>query len=270
METQTKILNPTHFSEEAIQQYHDDFAGAHPYPHIVLDNFLQEDFAEELYNQFPTQEHFSIHWKGLNENKSEGSEWDKFPAIFRELNETVTSQEFCDWCARVTGIPGVFITDDNMGSGLHQGTDGSFLDIHVDFNMNTKKGVYRRLNMLIYLNKDWQNDWGGHFELWDPEMKNCEKKIAPRLNRCVIFETSDISYHGYGKIHVPEGITRNSFYAYFYTQEPGRGSDRYFDTTFRARPDEAASKRLKTDIKERIKNTVKGTLRKLGIKVYKI
>ncbi|MBC7919778.1 MAG: 2OG-Fe(II) oxygenase, partial [Ferruginibacter sp.] len=80
------------------------------------------------------------------------------------------SPAFAAWVAKVTGIPGVFVTEDNLGTGLHQGSDGSFLDIHVDFNIHHVKNVHRRLNMLLYLNQDWKPEYGGGMEMWNADM----------------------------------------------------------------------------------------------------
>ncbi len=72
--------------------------------------------------------------------------------------------------------------------------------------------------MLIYLNQNWQPEYGGDLEMWDAKMTKCEKKVAPLFNRVVVFETNEISYHGYSKTTLPEGVTRKSFYTYFYTE----------------------------------------------------
>jgi hypothetical protein len=125
--------------------------------------------------------------------------------------------------------------------------------------------VHRRLNLLIYLEKNWKDEYGGGLEMWNADMTNCDKMVMPNFNRCVIFETSEISYHGYSKITIPEGVTRKSFFAYFYTNER-EGATGYHDTVFKARPTESKSKKVKTAVKENLKNTAKATLKKLGVK----
>merc|ERR1711916_307555 len=116
-----------------------------------------------------------------------------------KIKEDFTSSEFYKWVSGVTGIDEVFITDDQMGSGIHQGANGSFLDVHIDFNIHHIKNVHRRLNLLIYLEKNWKDEYGGSLEMWNADMTNCDKMVLPAFNRCVIFETSEISYHGYSK-----------------------------------------------------------------------
>lgn len=263
--TSPSVLSTSPFRAENIEKYRQSFNEATPYRHLVIDNFLEDDFAHTLQREFPTVDALKTHWKGLNEQKSEGSTFDTFHPAFGQLRDALASPNFYKWIESVTGIEDVFITDDQMGAGIHQGADGSFLDVHIDFNIHHLLNVHRRLNLLIYLEKDWKDAYGGGLELWNADMTKCEKVLMPALNRAVIFETSEISYHGYDKISLPEGVTRKSFFAYFYTKTR-EDAVPYHDTIFKARPTESASKKIKTQIKENVKNTAKSTLKKLGVK----
>lgn len=260
-----EAINNNLFSDKAIAQYKEEFDTAKPYRHIVIDNFLNDELAKTLNEKFPTVEDLKTHWKGLNENKFEGSTFDTFHPSFKQVKDALTTPEFYKWIEGVTGVKDSFITDDPMGAGIHQGSNGSFLDVHIDFNIHHVLNVHRRLNLLIYLEKDWKEEYGGALELWNADMTNCDKLVPPALNRAVIFETSEISYHGYSKITLPEGVTRKSFFAYFYTHER-EDAVPYHDTIFKARPTESTSKKIKTNIKENVKNTAKSTLKKLGVK----
>ncbi len=259
------IINPALFEETTRANYKKQFDEATPYRHIVIENFLDDALANTLQQEFPSVETLKTHWKGLNENKFEGSTFDTFHPAFQQVRDALASPEFCQWVEQVTGIQDVFITDDHMGAGIHQGDNGSFLDVHIDFNIHHILNVHRRLNLLIYLEKDWKKEYGGGLEMWNADMTSCEKIVMPALNRAVIFETSEISFHGYSKISVPSGVTRKSFFAYYYTKER-EDAVPYHDTIFRARPTESTSKKLKTAVKENMKNTAKSTLKKLGVK----
>lgn len=260
-----EIVNEKYLSPEGRARLREQFDQALPYRHLVMDNFLEPSFAELLYAQFPSIEALKIHWKGLNENKSEGSDFSAFAPEFQQLRNRLASDSMAAWVKDVTGIADAFITNDHQGAGLHQGSNGSFLDVHIDFNIHNGLDVHRRLNLLIYLQKDWQEEYGGHIELWNKDVSKLGQKVLPAFNRCVIFETSEISYHGYGKISVPEGVTRKSFFAYYYTKER-EDAVPYHDTIFKARPEEGRMKKIKTDVKESLKNTAKSTLKKLGVK----
>src|SRR6202042_3254254 len=111
------------------------------------------------------------------------------------------------------------------------------LDVHVDFNYIADRRLHRRLNILIYLNKDWRPEWGGEIELWDPEVKVRHASLSPAFNRCVVFATSDVSYHGVTAVRCPEGRVRKSFAAYYYTREaPPHWTGEGHSTLFKARP----------------------------------
>ncbi len=259
-------INPIYLAPGKIQELASDFQNGNPYKHIVMDNFLKEDIATILYEKFPSKEMLSRHYNGLNENKSEGSNFFAFHPVFGQVRKDLMSPEFAKWVEGVTGIKIVFFTYDNLGTGLHQGGDGSFLDIHVDFSIHHIKNVYRRLNLLIYLNKNWKPEYGGSMEMWNADMSKIVKAVSPDFNRALIFETNDISYHGYSKITLPPGVSRKSFYTYFYTNEPANEKVKYHDTVFKPKPEDSALKKVGTTVKENLKNTIKAQLKKMGIK----
>jgi Rps23 Pro-64 3,4-dihydroxylase Tpa1-like proline 4-hydroxylase len=259
-----QIINPEVYDFGKLDAWHRAFRSATPYPHICFDNFLRPDFAESLYANFPKMSELRRHYNGLNEQKSEGSSFEKYHPHFQQLADTLRSAEFVAFVEQLTGIKGLSMPNDHRGAGVHQGQNGSFLDIHVDFSIHPTLQLHRRLNLLIYMNKDWKPEYGGDIELWDAEVKHLEKSYSPLFNRCVIFECSEISYHGYDKISVPEGQSRKSIFSYYYSAV---GPDvRYHDTIFKARPTESTGKKVKTQVKEGMKNSVKRTMIALGLR----
>ena len=136
----------------------------------------------------------------------------------KELN----SSEFLDWLQQITETEVPILGDEELfGGGLHQSINGAFLNVHVDYNFHPITKYHRRLNVLVYMNKDWHDEYEGHLELWDitPHNKELIGKYAPRFNRCVIFETNEISYHGHPKpLKTPNGVSRKSIATYYYTQ----------------------------------------------------
>lgn len=260
------FINPDWLTESAKKQLRESFVNAQPYKHLVIDHFLKAEVAQDIFSQFPDYELFNKKYDGLNERKAEGSNFEDFAPIFTDLKKEVMSEPFCQWISDITGVENCFVTNDALGAGLHQGKAGSFLDVHIDFSMHHIANVYRRLNLLIFFNPDWQDAWNGHTELWNADMTECAKKVRPDFNRALIFQTTGKSYHGYGKISPPEHITRKSFYTYFYTNEPGEQDGHYHDTVFKARPEEGTVKKIKTSVKEALKNTAKSVFKKIGLK----
>ena len=119
----------------------------------------------------------------------------------------------------LTGINETLLGDPYfVGGGLHQIKRGGCLKIHADFNKHELTGLDRRVNILIYLNKNWKNDYGGHLELWDRDMKLCVKRILPEFNTVVIFNTTNYTYHGHpDSLNCPEGMSRKSLALYYFS-----------------------------------------------------
>ncbi len=259
-----EIMQSRWFEDAMVQSLQKQYLAAQPYPHVVLDGFLHDDVALALYNGFPKLGEMATHYDGMNEKKAEDSGFERYPQVFRDLRAALFSKTFTTFLERVTGIEDIRTCEGALGSGTHQGGNGSFLDIHVDFNIHPTENLHRRINVLVFLNKNWQESYGGKLEMWNKDMTACVAAHLPLLNRCVIFETNDISYHGYGKITVPDGESRKSVYAYYYTPLD-KSTLVYHDTTFRTRPNEPAAKKLQTAVKETSKNFIKRQLKHFGL-----
>lgn len=255
-------INPQYLND--IANLRQSFDAAKPCRFLVLPNFLNQELADALHGNFPSIETLNVKRKSLNENKSEDYHFDRWHPAFTELRNVVKSDAFCKWMEEITGVEGLRTTTDSLGSGVHQGANGSYVDVHVDVNMNPQAGLWRRINLLIYLNKNWQPEYGGELELWNKEMTQCEARVPCEHNMAVIFYTDDNSPHGYAKIQVPEGETRKSFYTYFYT--PLGEGFKYRDSRFVSRPDEPVAKKVATEIKESLKIRAKQFLKALGIR----
>ncbi len=173
------------------------------------------------------------------------------------------SDDFIGEIEKITGIENLKVLDDRYGRGLHQGANGSFLDIHIDYNIHPLEKKQRRLNMLIFLNKQWESEWGGNLEFWDSDITSCELKIAPVFNRCVIFECSNISYHGYSLIKGPPNTTRKSFYLYFFSDIQHKLA--FHDTVFKTLPNDSPFKKIITRVKEFSKNSIKKIIYNTGL-----
>jgi Rps23 Pro-64 3,4-dihydroxylase Tpa1-like proline 4-hydroxylase len=240
----TRLINP--IDQDALR---DQFRNAQPYPHFKIDNFLNEEFANSVLAAFPSYgdaRAVGKEFKGVNEQgKVQVTNSALFAEPIQELNKVLASQEFLDLLSHVTGMPRLLADDQLVGGGIHQTGPRGHLDVHVDFNYIKERDLHRRLNILVYFNKDWQPDWGGNIELWDQDVKNCTQSFSPIFNRCVVFETNEISFHGVSAVKCPPDRARKSFAAYYYTKEaPAHWTGKYHDTIFKARPDEKLKGRV--------------------------
>ena len=219
----------------------DGYRTAKPFPHAVLDNFLDVASAEQAQQAFPrVQDQGWIHYVHVNEKKHGLNKMDRLPPYLREVILKLNSDRFVRFLEKLTGIQGLHADDMLEGGGLHQSQRGGFLNIHADFTVHPhKRNWKRRVNVLVYLNKNWQTEWGGDLELWERDMSACGQKIAPVFNRCVVFNTDEDSYHGLpDPIQCPEEETRKSIALYYFTVEEKAPSLR--TTNYRARPTDGA------------------------------
>jgi len=215
-----------------------------PYPHLHLEEFLDAEVTAEIAREFPGLETEDwTRYKHQNENKLGLTKRALFPALLGEVVDELNSPEFVNWLSQVTGIPGLVADDMLEGGGLHQSGPGGFLNVHTDFSRHHyHKDWHRRVNLILYLNPNWQERWGGAIELWDREVRHCVAKVPPLLNHALIFETNEISYHGFPEpLRCPASESRKSIALYYYTLD----TDPHFktrSTDYRSRPEDGALK----------------------------
>ena len=260
------IFNTGIFREDHIPILRDSFDNAAPFRHLVIDGFLQTSFAEKIFQYFPSLLSMKTHYTGMNERKAEDTNFEILDKNFTLLHEAMCSELFLNWLESITSIHPIRTIDDRLGYGLHQGGNRSFLDIHIDYNIHPIQKLCRRLNLLIFFNPQWKAEWGGNLEFWDSSVKNCLQKIAPQFNRAVLFECSEISFHGYSRMTIPEAITRKSYYQYYFT--PITENSPFHDTLFKPRPEDSLIKKIIVPAKEYLKNSAKKILLSLGFEKF--
>jgi hypothetical protein len=245
---------------------------AKPFPFFSLDNFLEEGFANRVLESFPSYETAMKQgrsFQAVNERgKVQLTDSETFAPAVKELNEVLSSNEWLEVLSYVMDIPNLLSDDQLVGGGIHQTGPRGHLDVHVDFNYLKDRDLHRRLNILVYFNKNWKPEWGGNVELWDKDVKVCHHSSSPIFNRCVVFATSEISFHGVTAVKCPEGNSRKSFAAYYYTKEAPAGWDgTQHSTIFKARPNEVTKKWFSMPLEQagrslaKLKSKIKKTLR---------
>ncbi|MBY5958942.1 2OG-Fe(II) oxygenase [Membranicola marinus] len=205
---------------ELAQECKAEYQSARPFPYIYFDNFFDPEFLSSVLDEFPDLEKKKeIHYSNPNEEKLATRGEYSFQENTRKLVHYLNSQPFLEFLNEMTGIKETLVPDPYFeGGGFHQIKPGGFLKVHVDFHKHRKMNLDRRLNLLIYLNKDWKEEYGGHFELWKTDMSECGARIAPLFNRVALFSTTDLSYHGHpDKLTCPPDRSRKSLALYYYS-----------------------------------------------------
>lgn len=223
------------------EQHHASYVEAEPFPHVVIDNLFSEEILRDLIREFPRPG--EIDWNKFNnreELKLASTRESQMGEMTRLFLYQLNSSIFIDFLETLTGIKGLIPDPHFWGGGLHQIERGGYLKIHADFNKHERLNLDRRLNLLLYLNEEWKEEYGGHLELWNRGMTRSVQRILPVFNRCVIFSTTDYSYHGHPDVlECPVGETRKSLALYYYSN--GRPAEEVagdHGTLFRKRPSE--------------------------------
>jgi Rps23 Pro-64 3,4-dihydroxylase Tpa1-like proline 4-hydroxylase len=213
-----------------------------PYPHIYFDDFLPLSVAEAALQQFPEPKGADWHtYKDVNQRKKLAfDKVEKLPAAIRDVLYFLNSRPMLQFLEGLTGISGILPDPYFEGGGLHQVRPGGLLEVHADFSYHKQIRLDRRINVLIYLNRDWKEEYGGHLELWDRNVTRAEKKILPVFNRCAIFSTTSVSFHGHPEpLTCPPDRNRKSIATYYYSNgrpEENPGLTHRHEVAFQERP----------------------------------
>ena len=202
------------------------FQTATPFKHVVLDDFLERDKCDALLKDFPAfDEKNATDERGRTGRKAVVEKVSRISPFYGEFYRYINSAPFLLAMSAVTGIPDLIADATLFGGGTHDNQDGQSLDTHIDFNIDERNMLHRRVNVLLYLNREWDEDWGGAIELHsDPRnpAANSVRSFAPMFNRALIFETSERSWHGFQRITLPlthRHLSRKSFSIYLYTKD---------------------------------------------------
>ncbi|TNF36794.1 MAG: 2OG-Fe(II) oxygenase [Gammaproteobacteria bacterium] len=213
----------------SIQDYHQ----ATPFPHIAIDEFISKESVREILENFPVVKENSSSHQDYGRHSGKPTQikkrWVamelKVKPVIRKLYAELRSADFISLLETLTGISPLLPDPHMLGGGIHETLPGGYLKVHADFNVHPNFYLYRRLNLLIYLNQDWQAEWGGNLELWDNTGTHQVKSISPIAGRAVIFSTSSHSFHGHPHpLGCPAGNSRKSIALYYFSPQQPEGS----------------------------------------------
>lgn len=235
----------------------EEFLNAEPFNHVIIDNFWQDEVAEQLYEEFPKYDStvWNAHYNNQIENKKACNHWDKFPRRTYQAFNFLGSENFTNIVRRISGRDDLNMDFGLHGGGWHAHATGGNLNLHLDYNIHPKLKLQRKLNIIIYLVKDWDTSYGGGLELWSHNEetnrpKECAKKVDLKFNRAVLFDTTQNSWHGLPyPLTCPDSKIRQSLAAYYVGNAPADTDDR-FRARFAPREDQVGN----AEIEELIRN----------------
>jgi hypothetical protein len=233
----------------------EDFENAEPFPYIIIPNFFNDEVAEHIHNIFPNPKgSSSMEWQKqgwhVYDNPIEGKlamdnldKMGEIDEILIKMWDELESKFLINKISEITSISNLEKDPHRHGAGLHYYPTKGKLEMHLDYSIHPVTGKERRLNLLIYMNKDWQQEWNGNLELWkgtDKEMTTGPiTNIMPLFNQAVIFRTTDISWHGMPKpLQCPIDVGRKSIAIYYVSNARADVTQRY-KASFLPTPDNA-------------------------------
>jgi len=236
--------------KELGKQRKSSYVNAAPFPFISFENFFNKDYLDDVLKEFPNLA--ALKAKSHNnarEIKFGNNNEAHFGPKTKRLMHFLNSETFISFLQEVTGIEERLIPDPFFeGGGQHEIKRGGLLKVHSDFNKHPITGLDRRVNVLVYLNKNWKEEYGGNLELWEKDMSKCGAKVAPLFNNLAIFSTTDFSYHGHpDPLMCPDDRSRKSLALYYYSN--GRPKEEInpniesHGTLFKARKNNDADKK---------------------------
>jgi hypothetical protein len=213
----------------SIVKKHSNYKNRLPFPHAIEDGIFPLDVMRAVAEEIPDSPELKSEGCAIGSQKCFKVKNEKYKNAFddEEVLGPATaaffgflkSSTFIQFLEKLTGINDLIPDPHYRGSGIHQTLPGGYLGIHADFNLYKRYDLHRRVNILIYLNEDWQDEWGGHLELWSLDMKSCMVRARPDMGRLAVFSSTDFSYHGHpNPLKTPKDRSRRSLALYYYTK----------------------------------------------------
>lgn len=203
--------------QRAGRKYRRSYVNATPYPHIVLEDFLPESVLQRVDSEFPARQRGKFNHEQSRLKTAYQTEMIQ-SSFITNLLSALNSSQFLGFLENLTGIKQLISDPHYAGAGLHESARGGHLSIHADFNVHPTLPLRRRLNLILFLNRDWKEEFGGHLELWHRDMSECAKRVLPTVGVAAVFNTNEDSYHGHPKpLTCPEDRYRRSLATYYFT-----------------------------------------------------
>lgn len=225
--------------------YRAQFNSAKPFRYVVIEDLLDPEAVKRIEAGFET----ALSHKDHGSAKSHKNVLLKTGTPNLKLMtpdqagffEAINSDRFLKFMTEITQVDPIYPDPQLNGGGLHSSVQGGFLNVHTDFNFHILDGTHRRLNLIFYVNSEWREEWGGALELWNSDVSVCGAKMFPKFNRAVLFETSEISFHGHPiPMTCPLEVSRKSMAVYYYSDWPA-GLERRAKTNYVLTPDQVGT-----------------------------
>jgi len=230
------------------------FQGASPFPHVVIDDFFAPDLAARLLDDFPApkEELWHVYDNPLEQKLACGTTA-RMPPSLRDTVFALCGPAVVETMRQLSGLgvdAGLQADRYCHGGGIHCHPSGGKLDVHLDYSLHPVSGMERRLNLIVFLNPEWEESYGGALQLYEAVPTDgaagggggaapdgaapdawrpgaCTARVLPAFNRAVLFDTTSPSFHGLPEpIQCPAETARRSIALYYLTPPRAAASAR--------------------------------------------
>ena len=199
-----------------LENLKNEFVNNKPFSNIIIPNFLNLDYINKIENVFINDYNNWYKYDNPLEKKLAYDNINNLEKPLKDIFYLLSSDIMIKKLRILTGINDLEYDEFLHGAGLHAHPRGGKLAIHLDYEKHPISGKERRINIILYVSKNWKEEWNGHTELWNKDISKCVIKSPVIYNSAFIFKTNDISWHGLPEeIKCPEGVYRKSI-AYYY------------------------------------------------------
>lgn len=215
-----------HKNPEFLEQTRHIYSTANHIQHIYGKSFFSAEDTQTILEDWPSID--DSRWNCLQRmvefgvgKKLEIAKYEQMPQRIASILQKLQTKEFVESIESITGIPNLKSDLDLYGGGMVYTPSGGFLKVHADFNYYEKLKMYRRINLIVYMNELWPSEWKGNIEFWNEEMTLKVLDYPPYVNTFLLFRVNDKAFHGYPEpIQCPANEGRKSLNFYFYSTEP--------------------------------------------------
>jgi hypothetical protein len=202
------------------RDHRDAFTRALPFPHVVIDDFLPAATAADVLAELAATDGDWIYYHHVNERKRGFNDVARMGPTTRRVIAALNDPAFLAVLGTLTGMPALLADPALEGGGLSEVEPGGYVNVHADFLSHPRERSWtRRLNLIVFLNREWTDADGGHLELWDRDVRTPVQRVLPLFNRCVVFATTAEAYHGVPTVQCTEGRSRKSLALYYFEDE---------------------------------------------------
>ena len=204
-----------------------------PTRHFIVDDLLPENWARDVSAAFPQEAPIWVQQRSFRERKKTFAKLGVIDPLIADITDAFHKQPVLEAVKRITSLPGLEADPELYAGGISMMGKGDFLNPHIDNSHDSARARYRRLNLLYYISRDWRDEYGGNFELWNAAVSK-PKLITSKYNRLVVMETNKLSWHSVNPVVVDKN--RCCISNYYFSKSCPEERDYYHVTSFVGRP----------------------------------